>query len=100
MLLAKVMLAIYIGLALLGIVMTIRALYRPLNATPEKLAAMKRILIMYSRLLFGALGIAVYALATKKYYLLPGSAIFACIVLPILVQYVRLKTALKTRVRA
>ena len=93
MLLAKAMIAIYVGLALFAVVLLIRSFYRPLNATPEKLAAVKRVLRIVWRLLFGAVAMAVYALVSRQYYLLFASAFFLALVLPILVHYRRLKSA-------
>jgi hypothetical protein len=97
MLLAKAMMALFVGIALLSIAMLIRSLYRPLEATTEKLAAMKRVLWIVWRFLFGAVGMAAYALISKQYYLLLASAFFVILVLPILVRYLRLKSALKAQ---
>lgn len=94
--LAKAMIAICVGIALFAIAVLIRSFYRPLNATPQKLAAMKRVLPIVWRLLFGAIAMMVYALVTRQYYLLFASAFFLALVLPIFVHYRRLKSALDT----
>jgi hypothetical protein len=94
MVFARVMLAIFIGLSIWSLVNVVRSFYRPLDATPEKLAAFKKSLLLSSWIMLAAVATAINALVSKQYYLLGASAILISFVLPLLAQYVRLKRAL------
>ena len=92
---AKVMLAIFIGLGIFSLAMMVRSFFRPLEPTREKLAATKKSLVLNSWVLFAALANAINALTSKQYYLLGASALLFSFVLPLIVQYTRLKAAVK-----
>jgi len=92
---AKIMLAIFAGLAVFSLLAMARSFYRPLDPTPEKVATFKKLILLNSWILFAAVGGAVWALATRKYYMLIASAILFSFVLPPIVQYVRMSLALK-----
>jgi hypothetical protein len=94
MVFARVMLAIFVCLSIWSLVAMVRSFYRPLDATPEKLAAFKKSLLLSSWIMFAAVASAINALVSKQYYLLGASAILFSFVLPLLVQYLRLKRAL------
>jgi membrane associated rhomboid family serine protease len=94
---AKVMLAIFIGLAAFSLVAMVRSFYRPLDPTPEKVARLKKSLLLNSWVMFAAVGGAIQALVSKEYYLLGASALLFSFVLPLIVHYFRLKTALRAR---
>lgn len=89
------MLVFYVGLALWAIVATFRSVRRPLDTSLESVAAAEKMMRFCWKFLFGAVAAAMYALVSGKYYLLFASLFFFCIVLPMLVQYLRLKIALK-----
>ena len=95
LLFAKAMLAFYIGLGILTLILTIRSFTRPLDATPEKLTQFKKLDPSYSGIVLGALGTAVYAVVSKQYYLLGASALLFSFVLPVILQYIRLRLALR-----
>ena len=92
---AKVMLAISVGLSMWSLLAIVRSFYRPLDATPEKLATFRKALLLNRWVVFGAVAVAINALVSKQFYLLGASAILFSFVLPVLVQYVRLKRALR-----
>ena len=92
---AKVMLTVFIGLGIFALAMMVRSFFRPLEPTPDKLAATKKSLLVSSWVLFAAIAGAINALASKQYYLLGASALLFSFVLPLIVQYMRLKAALK-----
>jgi hypothetical protein len=94
---AKVMLAIFVGLSIWSLSAMVRSFYRPLDATPEKLVASKKAVLLSSWVVLAAVGGAINALLSKQYYLLGASAILLSFVLPLLVQYVRLKRALPSQ---
>lgn len=94
MVFARVMLAIFVSLAIWSLVAMVRSFYRPLDATPEKLAAFKKSLLLSSWIMLAAASVAINALVSKQYYLLGASAILFSFVLPLLVQYLRLRRAL------
>lgn len=89
------MLAIFIALGIFSLAMMVRSFFRPLEPTPQKLAATKKSLVLTGWIVFPALGIAINALASKQYYLLGASAILFSFVLPLVVQYSRLKAPMK-----
>jgi membrane associated rhomboid family serine protease len=91
------MLAIFIGLAAFSLVAMVRSFYRPLDPTPEKVARLKKSLLLNSWVMFAAVGVAIQARVSKEYYLLGASAILFSFVLPLIVHYFRLKTALRAR---
>jgi hypothetical protein len=91
---ARVMLAIFAGLSIWSLINTVRLFYRPLNATPAKLAAFKKRLSLSSWVILAAVATATNAIVSKQDYLLGASAILISFVLPLVVQYVRLKRAL------
>lgn len=92
---AWVMLTFFGCLGVFSLVMAMRRFSRPVEANPEKLAATKKTLMLSSWLLLAAFANAVRALAAKQYYLLFASALMVILVLPIIVQYLRLKAASK-----
>ena len=92
---AKVMLAIFVGLSIWSLLAMVRSFYRPLDATPEKLAASRKALLLSSWVMLAAVGNAINALASKQYYLFGASALLFSLVLPLFVQYVRLKRGLR-----
>jgi hypothetical protein len=92
---AMVMLGVYVALGIWSIAVLIRSFYKPLDATPEKAAALKKLVWIYSRLMFGAVAMAIYAVVSKQYYLLGAAALLAIYVLPIIVQHVRVRSALR-----
>ena len=73
----------------------VRSFYRPLDATPEKLAGFKKALLLSSWVILAVVATEMNALMSKQYYLLGASAILFSFVLPVLVQYLRLKRALE-----
>ena len=92
---AKVMLAIFTGLGIVSLAMLVRSFFRPLEPSQNKLAATKKALVLSSWVLFAAIAGAVNALTSKQYYLLGASALLFSFVLPLIIQYTRLKAALK-----
>jgi len=88
---AKVMLAIFVGLSIWSLFALVRSFYRPIEATLEKLAACRKALLLNSWVMLAAVSVAINAIASKQYYLLGGSALLFSFVLPLFVQYVRLK---------
>jgi len=86
--------AIFVCLGIRSLVAMVRSFYRPLDATPEKLAAFKKSLLLSWWIMSAAVASAINALVSKQYYLLGASAILFSFVLPLLVQYLRLKRAL------
>src|ERR1700756_3228596 len=94
---AKLMLAIFVGLSLWSLFAMVRSFYRPLEATPEKLAACRKAILLSSWVTLAAVGSAINAIASKQYYLLGASAMLSSLVLPLFVQYVRLKRGLRTQ---
>lgn len=94
MVFARVMLAIFVSLGIWSLVAMVRSFYRPLDATPEKLAALRKSLLFSSWIMFAAIATAINALVSKQYYLIGASALLFSFVLPLLVQYLRLKRAL------
>ena len=92
---ARVMVAIFVGLAIWSLIAMVRSFYKPLDATPEKLATFKKNLLLSSWVTFAGVGVGINALASKQYYLLWASATLFSFVLPILVHYVRLRRALR-----
>ena len=95
MMFAKVMLAIFIGLSIWSVFAMVRSFYRPLQATPEKLAATRKALFLNSWVMLAAGSVAIHAIATKQYFLLGAAAMLFSFALPLFVHYVRLKTALR-----
>ena len=91
------MLTIFIGLGVFSVVAMVRSFYRPLEATPEKLASTKKALLFSSWVMFAAVASAIEALVRGEYYLLGASAIVFSFVLPLWVHYFRLKAALNNR---
>jgi hypothetical protein len=71
---AKVMLAIFIGLGIFSLAAMVRSFFRPLEATPEKLAAGKKSLMLCSWILVAAFASAVRAVSSKQYYYLLGAS--------------------------
>lgn len=94
---AKGMLALFVGLSIWSLSAMVRSFYRPLDATPEKLAASKKAVLLSSWVALAAVATATNALLSKQYYLLGASAILFSFVLPLLVHYVRLKRALPSQ---
>lgn len=92
---AKVMLVIFIGLGIFSLALMVRSFFRSLAPTPKKLAATKKALVLSSWILFAAFASAINALNSKQYFLLGASALLFSFVLPLIVQYTRLKAALK-----
>jgi hypothetical protein len=95
MLFAKIMLAIFLALGTFSLVLTIRSFYRPLDATHENATKFKKLLQLNWWIMFAAVGSAIHAVASEEYYMLGGSALLFSFVLPILVQYIRMKKALR-----
>lgn len=94
MLVAKVMLGVFTALAAFSIVSLIRSFLRPLDATPEKLAATKKVLVLNGWILFSAIGVTVHGVVSGQYYLLAAAALLFSFVAPVVVQYFRLRAAL------
>ncbi|HTS08403.1 MAG TPA: hypothetical protein VMP68_22725 [Candidatus Eisenbacteria bacterium] len=93
---AKVMLGIFGALGIFAIGMTVRLFMRPPEPSTVKLAATKRTLMLSSWLVIPIVGNAVKALTTREYWLLLVSALLFSYVLPVLVQFLRIRTALKS----
>ncbi|HTK95949.1 MAG TPA: hypothetical protein VL382_09970 [Terriglobales bacterium] len=91
---AKVMLVIYVALGVGSIVLLVRSFYKPLDATPEKAAALKKVFWVGSRFVIGGAAMGIYAVFSKQYYLLAAAALLASLGAPIVVQYLRVKSAL------
>jgi membrane associated rhomboid family serine protease len=96
MIYAKIVLAVLIGLGVWSIAVTVRSFFRPLNPTPQKLAATKKSLMLSAWVLFAAFANAVRALTTGQYYLLGASALLFSFVMPLIVHFMRLKAAMKS----
>ena len=95
--LAWVMSSIYIGLGLWSLVLAVREFRKPVELVPEKVAAIKKVFSYVARFLFGAVGMAVYAVVTRKYYLLAAAALLASFALPATVRYLRVRAALRSQ---
>jgi len=93
---AKVMLGIFIALGIFAIVMTVRLFLRAPEASATKLAATKRSLIFSSWLAIPIIGNAIRALVTREYWLLLASALLFSYILPVLVGFLRTRSALKS----
>jgi hypothetical protein len=92
---AKVMLAVFIGLGIYSLAVTFRSFFRPLEPSAEKLAATKKALLLSSWVLFAACASALRAVMLEEYYLLGASALLFSFVLPLIVQYMRVRAALR-----
>jgi len=90
-----VMLGTFVGLALLALVAIIRVLRREPEASPEMLTAVKRGLPLSFFLVLSALVNAADCLRMRDYYRLLGSAVLVVLALPVIVQYLRTKTAVQ-----
>jgi hypothetical protein len=95
---AKVMLGIFVALGIFSVVMTARLFLRAPEANPTKLAAAKRSLLFSSWLAIPIIGNAIRALATREYWLLLVSALLFSYVLPVLVLFLRTRSALKAEI--
>ena len=96
MMFAKIMLLFFVVLAIYSVVISIRSCVRPIEATQEKLHALRKSLLLSSWVLVAACANAIHALTTGQHYLLLVSLLLFSFVLPLIVQYVRVKAALKT----
>jgi hypothetical protein len=94
--LAKFMLAIFIGLAIASLVALVRYLSKPIQASKEKLTAARKSMMYGSWVLFAACANAIRALVFRQYYLLFASALLFSVVLPVIIHYCRLRAALRT----
>jgi membrane associated rhomboid family serine protease len=94
---ARMMLSIFAGLAVFSLVAMLRSFYRPVDPTPETVARLRKLLLLNSWVMFAAVGGAIQAFVSKEYYLLGASALLFSFVLPVIVHYVRLKTAFRAR---
>ena len=92
---AKVMLGIFIALGIFSVVMMARLFLRAPEANPTKLAT-KRSLIFSSWLAIPIIGNAIRALATREYWLLLVSVLLSSYILPVLVLFLRTRSALKS----
>jgi len=90
----RVMMSIWITLPLVSLAILVRSLVIPLNATSERLAATRRVLLLNSWIFLVAIGISVQAFVSGNYYLLIAGVILLIFVAPIAVQYLRLKRAM------
>jgi hypothetical protein len=95
MLYAKVMLGVFVALGIFSVVMTVRLFLRPPEASTAKLATAKRRLIFSSWLAVPILGNEIRALGTREYGLIFPSALLCSYILPILVQFLRTRAAVK-----
>ncbi len=100
MLAAKVMLGVFIALAAFSILWMIRSFFRPLEATPAKLSAFKKGMLLHYWILISSVLVALNALRSKQYYLLLASAILLSLALPGVIHYLRLKAAVKKASRS
>jgi hypothetical protein len=89
-----VLMSIWITLSLVSLAILVRSLVIPANATSERLAATRRVLLLNSWIFLVAIGISVQAFVSGNYYLLIAGAILLTFVAPIAVQYLRLKKAM------
>ncbi len=90
------MLGIFIALGVSSLAAMACSFYRPLDPTPEKVRALKRVLTLNCWILFAAVAVAINAIVSKEYYLLGASALLFTFVLPVIVHYIRLRNALRT----
>jgi hypothetical protein len=93
-LVAKVMLGVFILLGIVSLVMTIRVLTRKPEPNPTKLAATERSLLLSSWVLIPIVGNAINAIATQKYSLLLVCGLLLSYLLPLIVLYLKTRTAL------
>lgn len=91
----SIIIAFWIVLSLVSLSILVWSFLKPLNANTEKLAATKRLLLFNGWIPLAAVGISIQALLSRNYFLLFAGMILFTFVLPILVQYLRLKRALK-----
>jgi hypothetical protein len=64
---ARVMLVIYVALGAWSIVLLVRSFYRPLNPTPEKASALKKVLLPGAALMIGGTLMGIHAMLSKQY---------------------------------
>ena len=93
---AKVMLGIFIALGIFSVLMTARLVLRAPEANAARLAAAKRSLMFSSWLAIPILGTAIRALATREYSFLLVSVLLFSYILPVLVLFLRTRSALKS----
>jgi hypothetical protein len=93
--LARIMLVVFSLLALWSVVHMIRTLRRPVDATSEKLKAFEKIKSVGSRFCFGGIAMSIFAIVTKQYYLIGAGALLFMMGLPVVVGYLRVKSALR-----
>jgi len=90
---AWVMLAFYGALALLAIYQTVRALMKPVELSERTIAAAKTSLRFSLVVFLPALAVTFQAFASRQYYLLMAAAMLFTFGLPILVFYLRIRSA-------
>ena len=93
---AKVMLGVFIALGIYSVVMAARLFLRAPEASTAKLATAKRSLVLSSWLAIPIVGNAIRALATREYWLLLVSLLLFSYTLPVLVLFLRTRSALKS----
>lgn len=95
MMVAKIMLGVFGGLGVLSLAMTVRLLQRPAEPNPAKLVATKRSLLLSSWIMVAVVGNTIAAVRNREYYLLWASGLLFSYILPLIVQYFRIRAALK-----
>ena len=96
MLYAKVILGVFIALGIISVVMTARLFLRAPEANATKLAAAKRSLIFSSWLAIPIIGNGIRAFVTREYWLLLVSVLLFSYILPVLVLFFRIRSAVKS----
>lgn len=91
----SIIISFWIVLSLVSLTILVRSFVKPFNADSEKLAATKRLLLFNGWVFLAAVGVSIHALISKNYFLLFAGVILLTFVLPVAVQYFRLKRVLK-----
>ena len=95
---AEVMLTVFAALSAWSLLLTIRQLRRKAEPDPKKLAAARRSLKICTRIMFGAIAGAIYAIWSHEYLLLIAAGMLFSLAMPVLVLYAKTWSALrKTR---
>jgi hypothetical protein len=97
---AKIMLAVFTGLGIWSLAMTVQTIRKKAEPDPKKLAAAKRSLLLCSWVVFAAIAGAINAVSSRQYYLLFASALLFSYVLPLIALYVKTNLAIKRQGRA
>jgi len=92
---AKFMLAVFTGLGIWSLVITVRTIRRKAEPDPNRLAAAKRSLLLSPWVMFAAVAGAINAVSSHQYYLLFASALLFSYVLPLITLYVKTNSAIK-----